>query len=82
MAAVIVVLLTPEAAGVIMLLGAQVIAEIDRAPRPSREAAGAATGRWPRGGPGRAKDRPGEPRRSVSTPLADPLQFRVRDRSG
>jgi len=45
MAAVIVVLLTLEAAAVILLLGAQVIAEIDRAPRSSREAAGAATGR-------------------------------------
>jgi hypothetical protein len=42
MAAVIVVLLTLEAAAVILLLGAQVIAEIDRARGPSRKVAGAA----------------------------------------
>ena len=41
MAAVIVVLLPLEVAAVILLLGAQVIAEIDRARRPSREIAGA-----------------------------------------
>jgi len=43
MAAVIVVLLTLEVAAVILLLGAQVIAEIDRARRPSRKI-GDATG--------------------------------------
>ena len=41
MAAVIVVLLTLEVAAVILLLGAEVIAEIDRARRPSRKIAGA-----------------------------------------
>jgi membrane protein len=42
MAAVIVVLLTLEAAAAIFLLGAEVIAEIDRARWPSRKSAGAA----------------------------------------
>jgi uncharacterized BrkB/YihY/UPF0761 family membrane protein len=37
MAAAIVVLLTLEVASVILLVGAQVIAEIDRARRPARD---------------------------------------------
>ena len=45
MEAVIVVLLTLEAAAVILLLGAQVIAEIDRDRGPSRKGAGAASHR-------------------------------------